>query len=174
MLARELASQVRGQVLEMNDEDFDVARRIANGRFDRRPDVIVRCSTADDVGTAVDFARENGLPLSVKGGGHSYAGKTVSEGGLLVDLSLMKAIRVDAGSATATLEPGVTCGELDRATQEHDLATPVPTVSSVGVAGAALGGGSGYLSRKFGLTLDNLVAVELVTADGRLVRASDH
>lgn len=172
MLARELARQVQGRVLEATDEGYDDARSIANGRFDRRPDIIVRCRDADDVETTVVFAREEGLPLSVRGGGHSYAGKTVGDGGLLVDLSSMKTIRVDVGSATAILEPGVTCGELDRATQEHGLATPVPTVSSVGVAGAALGGGSGYLSREFGLTLDNLVAVDVVTADGRRLRAS--
>ena len=141
MLARELARQVQGRVLEATDEGFDEARSTSNGRFDRRPSIIVRCRDADDVKTAVDFAREEGLTLSVKGGGHSYAGKTLGDGGLLVDLSLMKAIGVDVGSATATVEPGVTCGELDQATQEHGLATPVPTVSSVGVAGSALGGG---------------------------------
>ncbi|MGH7572367.1 MAG: FAD-binding oxidoreductase [Gemmatimonadota bacterium] len=174
MLARELARQVQGRVLEATDEGFDEACSISNGRFDRRPEIVVRCRNADDVKIAVDFAREKDLTLSVKGGGHSYAGKTLGDGGLLVDLSLMRAIRVDAGSATATLEPGVTCGELDRGTQEHGLATPLPTVSSVGVAGAALGGGTGYLSRPFGLTLDNLIAVDLVTADGRQLRASGH
>jgi FAD/FMN-containing dehydrogenase len=174
MLARELARQVQDRVLEAIDDGFDEARSISNSRFDRRPDIIVRCRDADDVRTAVDFAREKGLTLSVKGGGHSYAGKTLGDGGLLVDLSLMKAIRVDVGSATATVEPGVTCGELDRATQDHGLATPLPAVSSVGVAGAALGGGTGYLSREFGLSLDNLVAVDVVTADGRQLRASEH
>lgn len=174
MIAQKLARQVQGQVLDSNDDGFDEARSVSNGRFDRRPDIIVRCRDAHDVRTAVDFARQEGLTLSVKGGGHSYAGNTVADGGLLIDLSLMKAVRVDVDSATATVQPGVTCGEFDQATQEHGLATPVPTVSSVGVAGAALGGGSGYLSRKYGLALDNLVAVDVVTADGHRVRASEH
>ncbi len=173
-IARKLADKIHGQVLEPADRDFDEARSISNGRFDRRPDIIVRCRDADDVRASVDFARQERLTLSVRGGGHSYAGNTVSDGGLLIDLSLMKAIRVDAESRTATVQPGVTCGELDHATQAHGLATPGPTVSSVGVAGAALGGGSGYLSRKYGLALDNLLSVDVVTADGRQLRASEH
>jgi FAD/FMN-containing dehydrogenase len=173
MIARELAGQIRGQVLEPADRDFDEARSISNGRFDRRPDVIVRCQDADDVRVCVDLAREKGLMLSVKGGGHAYAGNTVADGGLLIDLSWMKAIRVDVESRTVDVQPGVTCGEFDRATQAHGLATPSPTVSSVGVVGAALGGGSGYLSRKLGLALDNLVSVDLVTADGRQIRTSE-
>lgn len=173
MIGRRLAGRIHGSVLEPADRDFDEARSTANGRFDRRPDLIVRCQDAGDVRTCVRFARDEGLRLSVKGGGHSYAGNTVGDGGLLIDLSLMKAIRVDVESGTATVEPGVTCGELDRATQAHGLATPIPTVSSVGVIGAALGGGTGYLSRKHGLTLDNLVSVDLVTADGRQIRASE-
>jgi FAD/FMN-containing dehydrogenase len=173
MIARKLAGQIHGQVLEPTDYYFDEARSISNGRFDRRPDIIVRCQDADDVRASVDFARQEGLTLSVKGGGHSYAGNTVGDGGLLIDLSLMKAIRVDVESRMATVQPGVTCGELDQATQAHGLATPGPTLSSVGVAGAALGGGSGYLSRKYGLALDNLLSVDVVTADGRQLRASE-
>jgi FAD/FMN-containing dehydrogenase len=173
MIARKLAGQIHGRVLVPADHDFDEARSIWNGRFDRRPDIIVRCQDADDVRASVDFARQEGLTLSVKGGGHSYAGNTVGDGGLLIDLSLMKAIRVDVESRTATVQPGVTCGELDQATQAHGLATPGPTLSSVGVAGAALGGGSGYLSRKYGLALDNLLSVDVVTADGRQLRASE-
>jgi FAD/FMN-containing dehydrogenase len=152
---------------------FDDARSVWNGRFDRRPAVAARCRNADDVAAALSLAREQGLSLSVKGAGHSYAGNTIADGGLLVDLSPMKAVRVDVEAQLATVEAGVTCGELDAATQEFGLAAVLPTVSSVGVAGATLGGGSGYLSPKFGLSLDNLVAVELVTADGRLVRASE-
>lgn len=173
MIADGLAGRIRGQVLEPADHGFDEARSVSNGRFDRRPDIIVRCQGADDVRSAVDFVRQNGLRLSVKGAGHSYAGNTVGDGGLLIDLSSMKAIHVDVASRTATVQPGVTCGELDRATQAHGLATPLPTVSSVGVAGAALGGGTGYLSRKYGLALDNLISVELVTADGHQFRASE-
>ena len=173
MQDRDLTRRIHGRVLQANDEGFDEACRISNGRFDRRPDIVVRCANADDVRTAVDFARDEGVTLSVKGGGHSYAGKTLADGGLLVDLSLMKGIRIDVGSSTATVEPGVTCRELDRATQEHGFATPLPTVSSVGISGAALGGGTGYLSRKHGLTLDNLVAIDVVTADGGQLRASE-
>jgi FAD/FMN-containing dehydrogenase len=172
MIARKLAGQIHGQVLEPADDDFDEARSVSNGRFDRRPGIIARCQDAGDVRTAVDFARREGLTLSVKGAGHSYAGNTVGDAGLLIDLSLMKAIRVDGESRTATVQPGVTCGELDQATWAYGLATPSPTVSSVGVAGAALGGGSGYLSRKYGLMLDNLVSVDVVTADGRRLRSS--
>ena len=172
-IAQKLAEKIHGQVLEPVDRDFDEARSVSNGRFDRRPDIIVRCRDAGDVKASVDFARREGLSLSVRGAGHSYAGNTIGDGGLLIDLSRMKAIRVDAESRTATVEPGVTCGELDQATQAHGLATPSPTVSSVGVAGAALGGGSGYLSRRYGLALDNLLSVDLVTADGRQVRASE-
>ena len=173
MTAHDLAGEIQGQVLGPGDAGFDEARSVWNARFSRSPDIIVRCRTGRDAERAVNFARGRGLTLSVKGGGHSYAGKTVGDGGVLVDLSLMKGIRIDADARTADVEPGVTCAELDRAAQEHGLATPLPTVSSVGVAGAALGGGSGYLSRKYGLTLDNLISVELVTAEGRLVRLSE-
>lgn len=168
-----LRKSIAGSVLAPGDDGYDEARRVWNARFDRRPDLIVRCRTAGDVAKAVTFARDERLPISVKGGGHSYAGKTVGEGGLLIDLSLMKAIRIDAKARTVDVEAGVTCGDLDLATQEHGLATPLPTVSSVGVAGAALGGGSGYVSRKYGLTIDNLLSVDLVTADGRVLQTSD-
>jgi FAD/FMN-containing dehydrogenase len=173
MDAQYLGRQVSGPVLGATDDGYDEARSIFNRRFDRRPDIIVRCQHADDVRIAVDFARQEDLTLSVKGAGHSYAGNTIGDGGLLIDLSLMKAIRVDVESRTAIVQPGVTCAELDLATQEHGLATPSPTVSSVGVAGAALGGGTGYLSRKYGLALDNLLSVDIVVADGRRLRASE-
>ena len=165
-------SSVVGGVLEPEDAGFDEARALWNVRFDRRPDLVVRCRSGDDVKASVDYAREHGLGLSVKGGGHSYAANSVSDGGLLIDLSLMKAVRVDAEARTVTAEGGVTCAELDRATQEHGLATPTTTVSSVGVIGAALGGGGGYLSRKYGLMIDNVVSAEVVTADGRRLRAA--
>lgn len=141
-------------------------------RFDRSPDLIARCTSGGDVAAAVTFASREGLRLSVKGGGHSYAGNSVGEGGLLIDLSLMKAILVDAEAKVVTVEGGVTGAELDAATQDHGLATPTATVSSVGVIGAALGGGGGYLTRKYGLTLDNVLSADVVTADGRQVRAS--
>lgn len=173
MMVQQLTRVVQGQVLEPGDAGFDEARRLWNARSEGRPDLIVRCRTAGDVKTAVDFARESGQTVSVKSGGHAFATHTVGEQGLLIDLSLMKGLRIDRDSRTAVIEPGVTCGELDRAAQAYGLATPVPTVSSVGVAGAALGGGTSYLSRKYGLTLDNLMAVDVVTADGRQLRAGD-
>jgi FAD/FMN-containing dehydrogenase len=165
-------SEIRGDVLEPNDPGFDETRGLWNVKLDRRPDAIARCTSSDDVVTAIDFARNHGARLSVKGGGHSYAANSVADGGLLVDLSPMKAIEVDAEAATATVAGGVSCAELDAATQEHGLATPTPTASSVGVVGAALGGGAGYLSRRYGLTTDNVISAEVVTADGRRVRAS--
>jgi len=162
-----LRTRLKGGVSMPGDADFDEVRGLWNARFDRRPEVIARCATSHDVKASVDFARDQGLRLSVKGGGHSYAARTVADGGLLVDLSLMKAIRVDVDAQTLTVEGGVTCAEMDAATQQHGLATPTPTVSSVGVIGAALGGGAGYLSRKYGLMIDNVISAEIVTADGR-------
>ena len=162
-----------GEVLEPGDDGFDDARALWNARFDRRPDVIARCTNSSDVKAAIDFVREENLKLSVKGGGHSYAANTVADGGLLIDLSPMRAISVDPGARTVTVGAGVTCGEMDAATQEHGLATPTPTVSSVGVVGAALGGGGGWLTRKYGLTLDNVISAEIVTADGQRLRSAD-
>jgi FAD/FMN-containing dehydrogenase len=163
---------VAGEVIGSSDVGFDDTRGLWNVRFDRRPDLIARCLTSGDVKAAVDYAREGGMRLSVKGGGHSYAANSVADSGLLIDLSHMKAITVDAEARTVVVEGGVTGAELDAASQAFGLATPTPTVSSVGVIGAALGGGGGYLSRKFGLTLDNILSAEVVTADGRQVHAS--
>jgi len=167
-----LAASIKGEVLLSDSSGFDEARSLWNVKFDRRPDLIVRCADDADVAAAISYARNEGLALSVKGGGHSYAAKSVADGGLMIDLSRMKAIRVDSDARTALIEGGVVCAELDAATQAQGLATPSPTVSSVGVVGAALGGGSGYLSRKFGLLADNVISVNLVTADGARVRAS--
>lgn len=161
-----------GELLEPGEEGFDEARGLWNARFDRSPDLIARCANSEDVKTAIDHARNEDMRLSVKGGGHSYAANTVADGGLLADLSAMKSIEIDAEAMTVVVGPGVTCGELDAATQEHGMAVPLPTVSSVGVIGAALGGGTGYLSRKFGLTLDNVLSAEIVTADGRHVKVT--
>lgn len=165
-------SSVVGRVLESGDGGFDEARSLWNSRFDRRPDLAVRCASTSDVIASVDYAREHGMRLSVKGGGHSYAANSVADGGLLIDLSLMKAVHVDTEARTVTVEGGVIGAELDAATQVHGLATPTATVSSVGVIGAALGGGGGYLSRKYGLMIDNVISAEVVTADGRQLRAA--
>jgi FAD/FMN-containing dehydrogenase len=163
---------VTGEVFGASDVGFDGARGLWNVRLDRTPDLIVRCLTSADVKAAVDHAREGGMRLSVKGSGHSYAANSVADGGLLIDLSHMKNVSIDREAKTVVIGGGVTCGELDAATQEYGLAVPTPTVSSVGVIGAALGGGAGYLSRKFGLTLDNVLSAEVVTADGRQIHVS--
>lgn len=168
----ELEAIIRGKAVKPGDPGYDDARRIWNARFDRRPGVIIRCGCTADVAATVRFAREHDLALAVKGGGHAFAAHTVGDGGLLIDLSPMKDIEVDAGTKTARVGPGVTWGELDHATQQHGLATVGGTVSSVGVAGFTLGGGSGYLSRKYGMAVDNLLSAEVVTADGGLVHAS--
>ena len=168
----DLASCLRGVLLEPGDDGFDDARSLWNVRFDRNPDAIIRCANGADVKAAIDFARFRGMQLSVKGGGHSYAANSVADGGLLIDLSPMKTVRVDTDAKTVTVEAGVTCAEMDAATQDHGLATPAPTVSSVGVIGAALGGGAGYLSRTYGLMIDNIISAEVVTADGRRLRVA--
>ncbi len=169
---RRLKARLRGDLLAPGASGYDASRTVWNAMVDRRPSLIIRCACADDVVAAVDFARENGLLLSVKGGGHNVAGRAVCEGGLMIDLSPMKGILVDADRATARVEPGVLWEELDRATQTYGLATVGGVVGSTGIAGLTLGGGQGWLTGKFGLSLDNLVAVEVVTADGQLLRAS--
>lgn len=173
-MASNVTTDFKNGLLRPGEPGFEDASRLWNARFARRPDVVARCSDARQVGVAVEHARRNGLRLSVKGGGHSYAANSVADGGLLIDLSPMKGISVDAQKRTGTVEGGVTCGELDAATQLHGLAAPTPTVSSVGVVGAALGGGGGYLTRKYGLTLDNAISMHVVTADGRKVTASEN
>jgi hypothetical protein len=165
-------NSLTGDLVGPGEPGFDDARSLWNIRFDRRPELVVRCSNSGDVKAGVDHARQSGMTLSVKGGGHSYAANSVANSGVLVDLSHMKRVTVDPEQRTAVVEGGVTCAELDAATQVYGLATPTPTVSSVGVIGAALGGGGGYLTRRFGLTLDNVLSAEVVTADGRLLRVS--
>ncbi|HUG07933.1 MAG TPA: FAD-binding oxidoreductase [Acidimicrobiia bacterium] len=167
-----LADSIVGEVLTPGESGFDEARALWNVRFDRKPDLIARCTSHDDVVAAIAYAKAEGIDLSVRGGGHNYAAKTVAEGGLLVDLSAMKDIEVELEARTARIGPGVTGEELDAATQQHGLAVPIPTVSSVGVVGAALGGGTGYLSRKYGITADNVISIDAVTSDGRPVTAS--
>lgn len=159
-------SQFRGALLRSGEEGYDEARRTWNGAIDRSPALIARCAGADDVVEAVRFAREHDLLVSVKGGGHSIAGHAVCDDGLMIDLSLMKAVRVDPHSQTASAAGGLLWGEFDNATQAHGLATTGGLISHTGIAGLTLGGGLGHLMRKHGLTVDNLRSVELVTADG--------
>jgi FAD/FMN-containing dehydrogenase len=167
-----LRNQVQGYVLMPGDPGYDQARTVWNAMIDRHPGIIVRCTCSDDVIAAVNFAREQRVPLGIKGGGHNVAGRAVSDGGLTIDLSLMKQIDVDPVRRKATAEPGMLWEEFDRATQAHGLATVGGVVGSTGIAGLTLGGGQGWLTGRFGLTLDNLLSVEVVTADSRLLRVS--
>ncbi len=169
---RTLEASLGGELLRPGDGGYDEVRRIWNGMIDRRPALIARCTGTADVIEAVRLARTNGLLLSVRSGGHNIAGHAVCEGGLMIDLSPMKGIWVDPASRTARAQPGVTLGELDRETQVHGLAAVLGFISTTGIAGLTLGGGFGYLSRKHGWTTDNLLSVEIVTADGRLFRTS--
>ena len=166
-----LRSRFRGALLGPGEEGYDEARRVWNGAIDRHPALIARCAGADDVVEAVRFARERELPVSVRGGGHAVAGHAVSDGGFMIDLSLMKAIRVDPASRTVRAAGGALLGDLDRATQRFGLATTGGVVSHTGIGGLTLGGGLGHLMRRHGLTVDNLLAVDLVSADGERVRA---
>jgi FAD/FMN-containing dehydrogenase len=168
----DLRASLRGELLTAGQAGYDEARRIWNGAFDRRPAFIVRCKGAADVIQCVNFARSHDLLVAVRGGGHSLSGQSVCDGGLMIDLSRMRGVRVDPDTRRALAEPGVLLGELDRETQAFGLATPAGTVSHTGIAGLTLGGGFGRIARRFGLTCDNLVSAEVVTADGRLVRAS--
>lgn len=170
---RDLAREIAGEVLLPSDPGYDAARAVWNGRFDPRPAAVVQCLNAGDVATTIGVARAQDLPISVRGGGHSYAGHGVHDGAVTIDLSRMRRVEIDAERKRAIVGPGATWGEFDAAAQEHGLATPGATVSTVGVAGCTLGGGSGYLSRKFGLGIDNLIGVEIVVADGRTLRANE-
>ena len=169
----QLRSRVRGPVLMSNDPEYDAARTIWNAMIDRKPALIVRCTGTADVMGAVDFAREHQLLLSVRSGGHNIAGSAVCDGGLMIDLSLMKLVRVDPDQRRAFVGPGATLGDLDHETQAFGLATPMGINSTTGVAGLTLGGGFGWLSRKYGMSVDNLVSADIVTADGKLLRATE-
>ena len=165
-----LRARFRGALLRPGEEGYDEARRVWNGAIDRRPALIARCAGADDVVEALRFAREHDLPVAVRGGGHSVAGHSTCDDGVLIDLSPMKAVAVDPGARVARAAAGLTWSELDHATQVHGLATTGGTISHVGIGGLTLGGGFGDLMRRHGLTIDNLRAVDLVTADGDRLR----
>jgi FAD/FMN-containing dehydrogenase len=165
-----LRTRFRGALLRPGEEGYDEARRVWNGAIDRRPALVARCAGADDVLQAILFAREHELPVSVRGGGHAVAGHAVCDHGVMIDLSLMKAVRVDPERRIARAAGGVLWGELDRATQAAGLATTGGLISHTGIGGLTLGGGLGHLMRKHGLTVDNLEAVDLVTADGERLR----
>ncbi|HTP51863.1 MAG TPA: FAD-binding oxidoreductase [Anaeromyxobacteraceae bacterium] len=165
--------QLRGALCLPGEPGYDQARTIWNAMINRRPGAIVRSAGAADVIRAVKLAREHRLLLAIRGGGHNIAGNAVCEGGLMVDLSQMKSVRIDPVGRTARVEPGVTLGEFDREAQAFGLATPLGINSTTGVAGLTLGGGFGWISRKYGLSIDNLLSVDVVTANGDLVRASE-
>ncbi|MEP7245549.1 MAG: FAD-binding oxidoreductase [Gammaproteobacteria bacterium] len=169
---RQFAASLKGGLLEAGQDGYDTARKLWNGSFDRHPVLIARCAGAPDVVQAVNFARSTGIVTAVRGGGHSISGQSVCDGGLVIDLSSMKGIRVDAAAKTARAQPGVLLGELDRETQASGLITTLGTASDTGIAGLTLGGGLGRLARKYGFTCDNVRSVEIVTADGKLLRAS--
>ncbi|MGH7392100.1 MAG: FAD-binding oxidoreductase [Candidatus Rokuibacteriota bacterium] len=163
---------LRGRLLRPGDDAYDEARTLWNGMFDRRPALIARCAGTADVIRAVNFAQDNKLQVAVRGGGHSFPGHSVCDGGLVIDLSLMKGIRVDPAARTARAQPGVKWIDFDHETQAFGLATTGGTASDTGIAGLTLGGGLGWLSSKYGLTVDNLISADVVTADGRFLTAS--
>ncbi|HEX5499289.1 MAG TPA: FAD-binding oxidoreductase, partial [Thermomicrobiales bacterium] len=167
-----LRGQLRGALLTPDDPGYDEARRVRNGLIDRHPALIARCSGTADVVACVNFAREHGLLLSVRGGGHNVAGNAVNDGGLVIDLSAMRGVWVDPRAQVAVVQGGADWGDLDRETQLFGLATPGGVVSTTGIAGLTLHGGMGHLRRKYGLSLDNLLAVDIVTADGQPRHAS--
>jgi FAD/FMN-containing dehydrogenase len=167
----ELRASVRGEVVSPGDSSYEEARRVWNGAIDRRPALVVRCRGVGDVMTALGVARSHDLRVAVRGGGHNVAGFGTCDGGIVVDLSPMKGVRVDVGASTVRAEGGLTWGEFDHETQAFGLATTGGLVTTTGIAGFTLGGGIGWLMRKHGLTADNLVAADVVTADGQLIAA---
>jgi FAD/FMN-containing dehydrogenase len=167
-----LKKLVRGELLQPGDNGYDEARSIYNAMIDRRPAVVVRPAGTEDVVAAVRFAREQDLPLSIRGGGHSVSGNAACDDGVMLDMSKMKGIQIDTASRTATADPGLTLGDYDKATTPRELVSPMGVVSKTGIAGLTLGGGLGWLMGKYGLACDNLVGAEVVTADGKTLKAS--
>ncbi|MGQ0734750.1 MAG: FAD-binding oxidoreductase, partial [Acidobacteriota bacterium] len=163
----------RGRLITAGDADYDTARVVWNGAIDRRPRLIARCIGTADVAAAVRFARDQDLEIAIRGGGHNVAGTAVCDDGIVLDLSAMRAVRVDPAGRTAWVQRGALWGDVDRETQPYGLATTGGIVSHTGVAGLTLGGGIGWLMRKHGLTVDNLLAVEVVSAEGERLRASE-
>ena len=169
---RELSSRFDGELIGPTDPLYDEARAVFNAWIDRRPALIARCANDDDVANAIAFARRHDLPIAVRGGGHNGGGLGVVDDGVVCDLSLLRNVEVDPEKRTVRVGGGCTWAEVDKATQEHDLAVPSGIISTTGVGGLTLGGGLGHLTRKYGLTIDNLLAAEMVLADGEKVRVS--
>ena len=168
----ELKASLQGELIQPKDEGYNDVRKVWNGMIDKKPALITRCKGTADVISAVNFVRNHDLLFSVRSGGHNVAGGAVCDGGMMIDLSQMRSVRVDPGQQTARVEAGATLGDLDKETQAFGLAAPVGVVSATGVAGLTLHGGIGWLTRKYGMTVDNLLSVDIVTADGQLLRAS--
>ena len=159
-----LRSKVKGRIVLPADPGYDEVRKIWNEMIDRRPTLIVQCAEADDVPYAIAFARDNGLVISIRGGGHNIAGNALCDDCLMIDFSQMKNVRVDAAARRAYVEPGATLADFDAEVQKHGLATPVGINSTTGISGLTLGGGFGWLTRKYGMTIDNLISADVVTA----------
>jgi FAD/FMN-containing dehydrogenase len=168
-----LKGKVKGQVMLPGDPNYEEVRKIWNAMIDRRPALIMRCATADDVPHVIQLARQSGLEISIRGAGHNIAGNAVCEGGIMIDLSTMTNVRVDAAKRRAYVEPGATLANFDEAVQQNGLATPVGINSTTGISGLTLGGGFGWLTRKYGMTVDNLVSADVITADGKKIQASE-
>ena len=162
-----LRGKLKGEIVLPGDTTYDEVRKIWNAMIDRRPAIIVRCVDASDVPVAITFARENGLEISIRGAGHNIAGNSIVNDGMMIDLSMMKKVRVDEEGRRAYVEPGATLHDFDEAVQAHGLATPVGINSTTGIAGLTVGGGFGWLTRKYGMTIDQLVSAEVVTADAK-------
>src|ERR1700736_2678260 len=171
-LTAELRAAVQAQGIARGESEYDTARRVFNAMIDRRPELIVRCTGAADVMASVRFARERGLVVSVRSGGHGVAGLAICDDGLVIDLSGMKTMRIDPRRRVARCDPGLTLAEFDRETEAFGLATTMGTISMTGITGLTLGGGLGWLMGKHGLACDNLISVDIVTAEGRLIVAS--
>jgi FAD/FMN-containing dehydrogenase len=168
-----LKSRVEGKVVLPGDANYNEVRKIWNAMIDRRPAVIVQCKGADDVPRALEWARQDRLELSIRGAGHNIAGHALCEGGLMIDFSAMRQVRVDPAKRRASVEPGATLADLDQATQAHGLATPVGINSTTGISGLTLGGGFGWLTRRYGMTVDNLLSADVITANRKTLRASE-
>ncbi|MCI0614430.1 FAD-dependent oxidoreductase, partial [bacterium] len=161
-----LKQKINGRVVLPGDSDYDDIRKIWNAMIDRHPAAIVRVAQSEDVQRTIGFARENKIELTIRGAGHNIAGSAISENGIMIDLSTLKNVRVDAKKNRAYVDPGATLADFDAATQLHALATPVGINSTTGIAGLTLGGGFGWLTRKYAFTIDNLISADVITADG--------
>jgi FAD/FMN-containing dehydrogenase len=168
-----LTNGINGQIIQPKDSNYDEARKIWNAMIDRKPALIVQVADADDVSSAIKFARANKLDITIRGAGHNIAGNSICNDGLMIDFSNMKKVSVDSNKKIAFVEPGATLKDFDAEAQKYGLATPVGINSTTGIAGLTLGGGFGWLTRKYGMTVDNLLSVEIVTVDGNILRASE-